>query len=220
MIPLDWSAIALSLLILSGIVVCAAVFAGARRGVDAMPVPAAMPPSEPRSALALSPFAAALLPVDAAVQDVLGAHAAAARSRRVRLEFAVQPDLAVRADPRVLRELLGDLVSQAIRRAPCGRVLVGAMRHGGRVQISVSDDGAAVAAELHAAALRDTRQLAALQGGTLDIEAYPGQGSTVVLRLPEPPDGTADRHRAAAEAVLPHAVLGARIAVEAAAGSP
>ena len=216
MTPMDWSTIALSLLLLSGLILWATWLSGCMaRRVAGAAVDVAEAPRAPGSALTLTPFASALLPVDAAVQDVLAAQAAAAARRGVQLELAVQPDLAVRADPRVLQEVLGDLVSQAIRRAPCGQVLVGSMRHGGRVQISVSDDGIAMPREVQAAALRETSRLAALQGGTLDIETYPGQGSTVILRLPDPADSAASRTGAVTDSVVPHAVLGARIAVTA-----
>ena len=55
---------------------------------------------------------------------------------------------------------------------------------GGRVQITVSDDGAPPDRDLQASRLRPAERLAALQGATMDIDARAGQGTTVVLRLP------------------------------------
>jgi hypothetical protein len=95
----------------------------------------------------------------------------------------------VRTDARALREIVGDLVSHAIEQSPCGRVLLGAAHIGGRVQITVSDEAAHSDRALRASELRPAERLAALQGATLEIDARPGQGTTVVLRLPAAASG-------------------------------
>ncbi|HEY1933898.1 MAG TPA: HAMP domain-containing sensor histidine kinase [Acetobacteraceae bacterium] len=144
-------------------------------------------PCLPRFELGRTPFSGGMLDVTAEVRAVLARLAPLAASGFVQLEMAVQPELAVRADQRALGQALGDLVTHAIRHAPCGRVLVGGMRHGGRVQISVTDDGAGPPEAEQEAALRDAERLIALQGGTIQVETHPREGgSTVLLRLPEP----------------------------------
>jgi Na+/proline symporter/signal transduction histidine kinase/ActR/RegA family two-component response regulator len=53
----------------------------------------------------------------------------------------VWPSLAVRSDRRLLRRILQNLVSNAIKYTPQGRVLVGCRRRSGHVSITVADTG-------------------------------------------------------------------------------
>jgi hypothetical protein len=103
---------------------------------------------------------------------------------QVELQVVVQPGLAIRADPRVLLQMLLGIVSQAIERANGGALLVSASWHGGRTQIGVMDDGPAGDPALLASRLRDVEQCAALQGGMLEIECRGPRGNKVVLRMP------------------------------------
>lgn len=137
-----------------------------------------------RIELGQSPFAAGVLDVTLETTAVMRQFASLAAQRLVALELAVQPGLAVRTDASALREILGDLVSCAIEQSCCGRVLLGAGHIGGRVQITVSDDGAHVDRALRVSQLRPAERLAALQGATMEVDARAGQGTTVVLRLP------------------------------------
>jgi two-component system sensor histidine kinase NreB len=146
--------------------------------------PAASTPP-PAFSLRRAPFVSGVLDVAEEARDVLQQMAAEAAGHMVQLEFAVQPDLSVHADRLALRAVLSELVGNAMRHAPCGRVLLSAIRLGGRVQIAVTDDGATPDAASQQAALRDISELVALQGGTIDVEVYPGEGTTVVVRLPE-----------------------------------
>lgn len=139
-----------------------------------------------RFELGQTPFASGLMDVAAEIGAVLRQFEGLAAQNFVALEVAIQPHLAVRADARVFREIVGDLVAHAIGQSPCGRVLLGAGRSGGRVQVIVCDDGAGVDRALQASKLRPAERLAALQGATMEVDARAGQGTTVVLRLPEP----------------------------------
>lgn len=132
------------------------------------------------------PLAADQLDVELELRACVQARDARAVDRHVRLETAIQPELTVRADAGALRQAVLDVLDNAIGHSNGGRVLVAAGRHGGRVQIAVLDDGAAVDRAEQEAHLRGAERLVALQGGTFDISVRPGAGSTVVIRLPEP----------------------------------
>lgn len=189
MVPSDWFGMfALTLLGLSAITCGMLVFGGWRRrqellarqdgGEFLMDTPAAF-------GLGQMPFASGELDVAAEAREALHLMAAEAARHLVQLEFATQPDLSVHADRLALRAVLSELLGNAIRHTPGGRVLLSATRLGGRVQFAVIDDGAGPAAAVQEAALRETAQVVALQGGTIEVEVHPGEGTTVLVRLPE-----------------------------------
>ncbi len=53
----------------------------------------------------------------------------------------VPTSVTIRTDPRMLERILGNLVSNAIRYTPKGRILLGVRRHGGSVRLLVGDTG-------------------------------------------------------------------------------
>ncbi|GGK38635.1 hybrid sensor histidine kinase/response regulator [Salinarimonas ramus] len=63
-----------------------------------------------------------------------------AAEKGLRLRFVV-PSLTVRSDRRLLRRLLQNLISNAIKYTPSGTVLVGARRRNGRLRVDVLDTG-------------------------------------------------------------------------------
>ena len=163
-------------------------------------------PVSRRFELGRTPFSSQLVDVAEQVRTLLASALPIAARRGIHLKFAVQPGLEVRTDPRVFQTVLGDLLTHAVGQAPCGSVLVGARRHGGRVQVTVCDDGAGQKVAVQEAALRDTAQLLAMQGATLQIDARPGQGTTIAVRLPDAVDQappTPDTRPAQADAVAP-----------------
>jgi hypothetical protein len=137
-----------------------------------------------RFELAQTPFASGNLDVAAEIRLVLAELDAVAARQFAELEMAAPPDLFVRCDPRAFREMLSEIIGNAIRQAPCSKVLVGAMRHGGRIQITVTDDGMPRTEAVEGAALRRASELAALHGATLNHEVRI-ESTTTVLRLPD-----------------------------------
>ena len=87
-------------------------------------------------------------------------------------------------DPRVLREALADIVAHAIRQA-AGRVLVGARRTAGKVRITICDDGSGADRAVQQRRLQSPEQLLALQGGTVAIDPRRGQGTVIVVCVPD-----------------------------------
>ncbi len=104
---------------------------------------------------------------------------------RTRFEFAVRQDLATRTDAQRFRKVLAAMIAHAATQAPMGRVLVTATRHGGRIQVTVGDDGPGADPAIQAASLREVESLIAMQGATLEIIAQPGEGTRLVARWPD-----------------------------------
>lgn len=136
--------------------------------------------------LGARPLAADRLDIEIELRISLREHEPVAAARHVRMEVAIQPGLTVRADRGALRGAVHDVLGNAISHSDGGRVLVGAGRHGGRVQISVLDDGAPVDRAEQEAHLREAGRVIALQGGTIEVTVRPGAGTTVLIRLPDP----------------------------------
>src|SRR5580658_6507734 len=85
------------------------------------------PHMQQRFVLGRTPFASAVLDVEDELRDVLHYMAAEPASRLVQFEFAVEPNLSVHADRFALRAVLSELVANAVRHAPVGRVLLSAI---------------------------------------------------------------------------------------------
>jgi hypothetical protein len=144
------------------------------------PAAPVLPPGDLRPAA----FESRELGVDHEISTTLAEVQDMAHRHRVELQIAVQPHLAVWADPGVLRRMLAGMLTQAVERAEGGAVLLSASWHGGRVQMTVTDDRPAGDHAVLVGKLREVEQCAALQGGTLEIECWKLRGNRVVLRMP------------------------------------
>jgi len=129
-------------------------------------------------------FEARELDVGAEVAGALAQFRNIAQRHHVELQITAQPRLAVWADPGALRQMLARMLAQAVERTPGTAVLLSAGWHGGRVQVTVTDDGPAGDHAALVGRLREVEQFAALQGGTLEIECWKLRGNRVVLRMP------------------------------------
>jgi signal transduction histidine kinase len=148
------------------------------------------PVAESRFELGVTPFVGGELDVAAEARDVLRQLDSLAARQLVDLEYAIQPELTLRADRRAFREILSDLVTAAIEQAPCGHVLLGAARTGGRVHVVVTDDGGKPNREMRLSKLQSAERLAALHGATMEVDIRTGEGTTVFLRLPVTGNGS------------------------------
>ncbi|HUY01801.1 MAG TPA: Hint domain-containing protein [Rhodocyclaceae bacterium] len=155
-----------------------------RRRLLARARTAVVPTSEMRTS-APPQHADGRLDVATEARTVMGLFAELATQRGVRMEIAIEPALMVRMEQRQFHELLGAVLTHAIH-AGSGRVLLGAMRYAGRVQIAIIDEGSGNSREQQVADLRPAAQLAAMQGATLEVDARPGEGTTILLRILAP----------------------------------
>jgi hypothetical protein len=124
------------------------------------------------------------LDVGAEVAGALAQFRDIAQRHHVELQITAQPRLSVWADPGALRQMLARMLAQAVERTPGTAVLLSAGWHGGRVQVTVTDDGPAGDHAALVGRLREVEQFAALQNGTLEIECWKLRGNRVVLRMP------------------------------------
>ena len=128
-----------------------------------------------------------------------------ARSKGVRLRVRAQPRLAVVADDMRLRQIVLNLVTNAVKFTPSGGLVsIGASSGAGWMEITVADTGVGIAVEdqgrvfeaftqLDVATNREpgaglglamVKQLTELHGGRVSLESELGRGTTVKVRLP------------------------------------
>lgn len=140
-----------------------------------------------------------------ALHAALADFAASARGQAARagieMEVAADPELTVVADPVRLRQLLSNLVGNAIRHTPPGgRIVVTARRSpsGETARLSVSDTGTGIegsrlprvfdrnvsSREGGGLGLAIVRAIAEAHGGRVSIESRLGEGTTVLITLP------------------------------------
>jgi hypothetical protein len=124
--------------------------------------------------------------LEAALRDVLVVVEAVARSRWVSMELAVDPAMTVSMDPSALRMALHDIMVTAINATLGGQVLVAAATFGRELHIRITYDGSGADQQCRETSMRRTEASIALQGGSIAIEARPGRGTTVTVRLPMP----------------------------------
>lgn len=118
------------------------------------------------------------------VRVVLQTFTKIAIQRGIRFETAIGSGLAIRMDQKRFRELLGAIATHVIYGSAGGRVLVGAMHHAGRLQVAFISDAEDSSQQAQQAELRPVEELASRQGGSIEVEVRPREGSTVLLRLP------------------------------------
>ncbi|TWV30665.1 HAMP domain-containing protein [Streptomyces misionensis] len=146
------------------------------------------------------------LPAAELLAQVAAAHRVAADAARVTLATEADPAVWLDADPVRMRQVLGNLVSNALRHTPAaGTVTLTARRDGPDAVLTVADTGSGIAPEElpqvferfwraeksrsrrtggSGLGLSIVRQLVAAHGGTAEAASEPGAGSVFTLRLP------------------------------------
>jgi signal transduction histidine kinase len=126
----------------------------------------------------------------------------------VQLAVHAAPGLVINSDERCLRQMLLNLVSNAIKYGRCGHqpapVTLSALAHGDAVLVSVADQGEGMTPEQLALLFRPferlgqeagsqpgsglglviTQQLGQLLGVEIKLRSQPGGGTTATLRIP------------------------------------
>ncbi|MEW2295514.1 HAMP domain-containing sensor histidine kinase [Streptomyces sp. NPDC006743] len=145
------------------------------------------------------------------LDQVTAAHRVAARTAGVALRTACEDGLCLDADPVRMRQVLGNLVSNALRHTPSGgTVTLTARADGDEVVLTVTDTGTGIAPEDlphvfdrfwraeksrsrrtggSGLGLAIVRQLVDAHGGTATAAGELGAGSVFTLRLPAAPAG-------------------------------
>ncbi len=146
------------------------------------------------------------LPLRDAAQDSLDDFGIMARARGVTLENAVPDDLVARADPERLRQVLSNLIDNAIKYGrPEGRVTIGGrVLDEARVELTVRDDGPGIPLEAKervferfyrvdkarsreqggtGLGLAIVKNVMQAHGGEVRVESAPGAGTTFFLTL-------------------------------------
>jgi signal transduction histidine kinase len=136
--------------------------------------------------------------------EVLAVYEDIAEDKNIRLTSDVESGLTVVADARRLRQVLANLVDNAIKYTPSGgQVTVRARQDVGDVRIDVVDTGIGIpphdlpriwerlyrgdqsrAERGLGLGLSLVRAIVAAHGGTVEVVSEPGRGSTFTLRLP------------------------------------
>jgi signal transduction histidine kinase/PAS domain-containing protein len=150
-----------------------------------------------------------LVVLPALVRDVAEALRGAAEARGLSMAAEVADDLpSVRTDPGMVRQILVNLVGNAVKFTERGGITVRLRTEADAVLLEVADTGPGIPAELHERVFESffqvdpsttrreggvglglalSREFARLLGGELTLRSAPGEGTTFTLSLPVAP---------------------------------
>jgi two-component system phosphate regulon sensor histidine kinase PhoR len=141
-----------------------------------------------------------------AVRDVLGDLRIKASARGVKLDESIRPEIIAQADPDRLRQVLSNLIDNAIKYGKTDGVVTVSALHlpDGRIEVAVKDDGPGIPAEAQSriferfyrvdkARSRDqggtglglaiVKHVVQAHGGEVRVESEAGHGSTFIFSL-------------------------------------
>jgi two-component system sensor histidine kinase/response regulator len=151
--------------------------------------------------------------LDEIVRDAVESSGALARSREVSLVAEVDPVPPVSGDKERLTQLVGNLISNALKFTPAGgSVVARAFVEGGHAVVEISDTGIGIPANEQGRLFQRffrsstateqaipgtglglviSRAIAEAHGGTIEVTSQPGEGTTFRVELPLEPEEVA-----------------------------
>jgi heavy metal sensor kinase len=160
------------------------------------------------------PFTFTPCQLAAVVEDAVRAHASRAGERSVRLTLDTPEPVEVWGDTDRLREVIDNLVDNALRHTPPGStVAVSVRREGGHARVSVHDSGPGLSPEEQAhvfdrfyradgsrarhsggmgLGLSIAKAIVEAHRGQLSVRSVPGEGCSFLVELPMAEAGTSD----------------------------
>jgi signal transduction histidine kinase len=151
--------------------------------------------------------------LDEIVRDAVESSGALARSREVSLDAEVEPMPPVSGDKERLSQLVGNLISNALKFTPAGgSVIARAFVDDGRAVVEIADTGIGIPpaeqSRLFQRFFRSStateqaipgtglglvisRAIAEAHGGTIDVTSLPGEGTTFRVEIPLEPEEVA-----------------------------
>lgn len=142
----------------------------------------------------------------AVLREAQERHQMLASPKGMRIELQVPSEGSIYADPLRLRQVLDNLISNAVKFSPSGSTItVSAELRGPEWRVAVRDEGPGLKAEDRAQLFREfstlsarptggekstglglaiVKQVVVAQGGTIDVESIPGEGATFWFTLP------------------------------------
>ncbi len=144
--------------------------------------------------------------VRACIEETLDLFAATAAEKQLGLAYRIEPGCpeTCASDPTRLRQILANLVSNAVKFTAAGDIQVVVERHDETLRFTVSDSGIGIPAEAHARlfqpfsqvdasttrryggtglGLAISKRLVELLGGSIDVDSEPGRGSNFRFTL-------------------------------------
>lgn len=152
------------------------------------------------------------LRIDDMLRQMQREYSGAAQEKGIKL-VVIAPSLTVRSDRRLLRRMLQNLVSNAIKYTPSGRVLVGARRRGANLRIEIWDTGLGIPANQQHLVFREFQRLqqgakvarglglglsiveriSRVLGHPVALRSRPGDGTVFTVNVPLAPSVAAEQ---------------------------